>query len=153
MWSKDKYSQPGWTYWKSRPVAGTIPWRPERKVAHASSLLPFASLYMADSLQTGSNPESRGEDTHMHPQTCSLLETIMLQVLNSHLSKPNSSTKQAFSPNGRTPSPAERQVVWQHETGCGCRLCTWLPFVPLVCGFQGATVVQWQKRKERRERN
>lgn len=60
------------------------------------------------------------------------------------LISPNPAHQQSkyFFPIRRTSSPAKRQVVWQYETGCGCRLCTWLTFVPLVCGFQGATVVQ-----------
>jgi len=93
-------------------------------------------------------------DRHIHPHRCSHLRTTMLRFLNSLLSKPSSVTKRAFCPiRRRTPSPAKSRVVWQREKDHSCRLCAWCALAPLVSGFQGATVVQSQKRKERKERN
>lgn len=69
-------------------------------------------------------------DTHIHPHTCSLSQTVMLRFLNSHLSKPSSATKRAFCPvRRRTPSPAKSRVVWHYEkdhrlqTLCVVRTC------------------------------
>lgn len=92
-------------------------------------------------------------DTHIRPHTCSLLQTLMLQFLNSLLSKPSAATERAFCPiRRRTPSPAKSQVAWQYGKHHGCRLCVWCTLVPLVSGFQGATVVLPQKKKKNPQR-
>lgn len=83
--------QPNWPA-ECRPVAGAIPWRLERTIAHAASFTSFASLYVANSLQTGSNPASRGEERI--PARHTRLPSHVLLFINPNVGIPQFSSLQ-----------------------------------------------------------
>lgn len=150
--------QPNWPG-ECRPVAGAIPWRLTQTVAHVASLTLFASLYMANSLQTGSSPGSRGEDRiparHTHLAS-HVLTFAKCSIVTPQFWSPQTQLwyKQGFwSVRRRTPGPANTTGVWQYEKDRGCKLCMQCTLVLLVSGSQGATIMQSQKCKERKESN
>lgn len=129
-------AQPNWPG-ECRPVAGAIPWRLTQTVAHVASLTLFASLYMANSLQTGSNPGSRGEDriparhTHLasHVLTFAKCSIVMTQFWSPQT---QFWYKQRFwSVRRRTPGPAKPQVfgtmkrIVAASSVCSAPLCCW----------------------------